>query len=73
MSCLMEQVHHVSGNLNPAGDAKISDIGIGSFWQVGPAFLCTPRDSWPVTRNFVRVRLPDNEVRHPGQIVAAVC
>ena len=74
--CPVEPVHHVSGSLNPAdvatrGEAKLSDIGVDSFWQVGPSFLRTPRDTWPVTRDFVRVKLPDDELRHPCQLVAA--
>ena len=63
----MEDIHHVAGNLNPAdvttrGLAKVEDIGPGSFWQKGPSFLCSRRDIWPVTRDFVRKDLPDNEI-----------
>ena len=57
--CPVEDVHHVSGHLNPAdvptrGLAKVSDLGPGSFWQKGPAFLCSVRALWPVSRDFVR-------------------
>ena len=63
----MEDIHHVAGNLNPAdvttrGLAKVEDIGPGSFWQKGPSFLCSRRDIWPVTRDFVRKDLPDDEI-----------
>ena len=74
--CTMEDVHHVPGKLNPAdiatrGSTKIEDIGPGSLWQTGPTFLSTPRDCWPVTREFVRVQLPDEELRHPKQMATA--
>ena len=74
--CTMEDVHHVAGSLNPAdvatrGNTKIEDIGLDSFWQIGPNFLCSPRDCWPVTREFVRVKIPDEELRHPGQLITA--
>ena len=74
--CPMEQVHHVGGTLNPAdiatrGNTKLEDIGLGSLWQTGPTFLCSPRSAWPVTREFVRVKLPDSEVRLPCDIIAA--
>ena len=46
--CPIEQVHHVSGSLNPAdiatrGDTKLNEIGPGSLWQCGPSFLCSLR------------------------------
>ena len=75
--CPMEEVHHVSGKLNPAdiptrGLAKLEDIGPDSYWQTGPTFLCTPRTEWPVTRDFVRVAIPDQERRQPGIISPTV-
>ena len=74
--CSLEDVHHVSGKMNPAdlatrGNTKIEDIGPGSFWQAGPTFLCSPRAEWPVTREFIRVEIPDDEKRHPGQLATA--
>jgi hypothetical protein len=74
--CSLEDVHHVSGKMNPAdiatrGNTKIEDIGPGSFWQTGPSFLCSPRAEWPVTREFIRVEIPDDEKRHPGQLATA--
>ena len=77
--CDMEDVHHVSGPQNPAdiatrGNSCLEDIGPGSFWQTGPTFLCSPRNKWPVTRDFVRVEIPDEEKRQPGQAATAgVC
>ena len=74
--CAIEDVHHVSGKLNPAdiatrGNSSLEDIGPGSLWQTGPNFLCSPRDQWPVTRDFVRVEIPDEERRQPGQVATA--
>ena len=74
--CPMEDVHHVSGSLNPAdiatrGNSKLEDIGPESYWQSGPQFLCSPRELWPVTREFVRVPVPDEERRLPAQLLTA--
>jgi hypothetical protein len=49
----------------------LEDIGPGSFWQTGPSFLCSPRAEWPVTRDFVRTDIPDEERRQPGQVATA--
>ena len=67
--CEVEQVHWVPTDQNPAdlltrGTAKLRDIGTGSFHQKGPNFLSSPRDRWPVTRDFVPEEIPDNEMRH---------
>ena len=74
--CVMEDVHHVSGALNPAdiatrGNSCLESLGPGSFWQTGPAFLCSPRSEWPVTRDFVRAEIPDEERRNPGPAATA--
>ena len=66
--CPVEEIHYVASNLNPAdvgtrGFAKVADLGPDSFWQRGPAFLCSRRDLWPVSRDFVREEVPDDEVR----------
>ena len=72
----LEEVHYISGELNPAdiptrGDTKLEDIGPSSLWQIGPNFLSLPRDQWPVTRDFVRSSIPDEERRHAKAIVTA--
>ena len=74
--CEMEAVHHVASSLNPAdiatrGNSSLDDIGPDSFWQTGPSFLCSPRDVWPVTRDFVRGEIPNEEKRHAGQAITA--
>ena len=76
--CEVEDIFHVPGDLNPAdlstrGTAKVSDLGPDSFWYRGPTFLCSRRDggSWPVTRDFVRSEVPDDEVR--GKQVFLAC
>ena len=66
--CQVEDIFYVSGDLNPADlatrdKAVLSDLGPGSFWQKGPSFLGSRRDTWPVTRDFTRSEVPDNEVR----------
>ena len=66
--CVVEKVHWVPSNLNPAdlltrGTVNIRDIGVNSFHQKGPEFLSFSRDEWPVTREFVPVSIPEEEFR----------
>ena len=74
--CPVEDIHHVSGEDNPAylatrGLAKLEDLGPGSFWQKGPSFLCSRRALWPVTRDFTRKEVPEIEVR--GKPIFLAC
>ena len=73
--CQVEKVHWVQSDLNPAdlltrGTASIQDIGPFSFHQKGPKFLSSPRESWPVTRSFVPVDIPEDEVRQKTFVAA---
>ena len=73
--CPVEKVHWVQSDLNPAdlltrGTASIQDIGPFSFHQKGPKFLSSPRESWPVTRSFVPVDIPEEEVRQKTFVAA---
>ena len=66
--CPVEDIFYISGELNPADlatrdKAVLSDLGPGSFWQKGPNFLCSRRDTWPVSREFAKSAVPDDEVR----------
>ena len=77
--CEMEEVHWVSSENNAAdiltrGVATLEDIGPCSSWQRGPTFLSLRRDLWPVHRDFVRTKLPQEEVRSPKSFmrIAAV-
>ena len=50
---LLEPVTHVPSAQNPAdigtrGTVSLADLGPGSVWQQGPAFLASPRDAWPL-------------------------
>ena len=65
--CPVEEFYYIQGDKNPADIAtrkngKLVDIGPGSEWQ-SPSFLKQPRDSWPVTRDFVRAGPPPEELR----------
>ena len=76
--CQVEDIHYVSGVLNPAdlatrGSVKAEDLCPGSFGQKGPTFLCSRRDLWPVTREFARNVVPDDEVRQSGKSVLVAC
>ena len=76
--CSVEDIHYVSGDDNPAdlatrGNAKAEDLGPGSFWQKGPTFLRSRRDLWPITREFARNEVPDDEVRQAGKSAFQAC
>ena len=45
------------------------DLGIGSTWQTGLAWLKEPRYSWPHTKNLIRSSLSDTEIRTPIKII----
>ena len=69
--CEVEDFHYVDTSLNPAdlatrGTAKLADIGVGSFWQKGPEFLCCARDLWPISREFLSSPVPADEIRVPS-------
>ena len=75
--CLVEDIHHVSGDLNPAdlatrGLARAAELGPGSFWQLGPSFLSLRRELWPVSREFVLEQLPPEEVRTKKAVICAL-
>ena len=66
--CTVEDIFYIASESNPADLAtrpgiKLSDIGPQSFWQCGPSFLSSGRDSWPISRDFVAVDIPDDEIR----------
>ena len=75
--CLVEDIHHVSGDMNPAdlatrGLARAAELGPGSFWQLGPSFLSLRRELWPVSREFVLEQLPPEEVRTKKAVICAL-
>ena len=65
----VNDVRHVAGILNPAdwgmrGQANMSDLGLGSVWQSGPAFLSTPFSDWPcLSAAGTDESLPEEELR----------
>ena len=66
--CHVEDIHYVSSDLNPAdlatrGNVLATDLGPFSYWQKGPTFLRSRRDLWPVSRDFVKEDVPEDEVR----------
>ena len=71
--CPVEDIFYVPSELNPAdlgtrGTAKVTDLGPESFWYLGPTFVCSRRDHWPVTRDFIAEDVPDDEVR--GEVIS---
>ena len=66
--CQVDDLFYVATDLNPAdlatrGGVKLADIGPDSFWQLGPYFLRCRRDLWPVSRDFIPVEVPEDEIR----------
>ena len=66
--CEVEEVLHVAGDLNVADIATrpgviLADLGPDSLWQRGPSFLLCRRDLWPVSRDFMKVEIPADELR----------
>ena len=62
-----DRVWHVAGSVNTAdypsrGSLTMAEIGPGSEWQTGPAFIGKRRESWPINRNFTRT-IPEKEIR----------
>ena len=56
---LVNPVYYTAGNLNIAdmatrGKVSVKDIGHGSLWQTGPSYLKERRESWPVSRSFLK-------------------
>ena len=66
--CEVENVHWVCSADNVAdlltrGTVKLDEIGPKSIWMKGPKFLQQRRELWPVHRDYVRVELPEDEMR----------
>ena len=62
--------YHVASHDNAADlpsrpNATPADVGPGSRWQLGPAYLLLPPDEWPVNRTFAEAKeehIPQQEV-----------
>ena len=70
----LEPAQHVVSKHNIADlatrrDGRLSDIGPGSLWQAGPAWLQSARHLWPTTREFAKELFPEAERKHPIRIL----
>ena len=66
--CPVEDISYVESSLNPSdistrATSKLEDIGPNSFHQRGPNFLTSCHEMWPVTRDFDKQVLPENELK----------
>ena len=73
--CPVEELMYVKTKLNIAdlgtrNEGRLKNIGIGSEWQVGPAFLKEPRELWPIGRDFVPHPSPKEEVKLSPQLIS---
>ena len=72
---IMEPLQYVPGELNSSADictrgrARVEDLGPGSSWQEGPAFLKLEREQWPLSRDFRDVSLPKEELRTKHEVL----
>ena len=53
----MDKFYHISGPMNIANMAtraedQQQELAEGGLWQLGPQFLRTPREQWPISRQF---------------------
>ena len=65
--CPVKDFQYIPGKMNPADiatreDGKLAEIGIDSEWQ-SPSFLKKSRETWPLSRDFVKSALPLEEMR----------
>ena len=65
---VLEETLKIDGACNPADictrrRAKAEDVGPDSEWQLGPSFLCTPRDQWPLSVPDDPRAVPEQEYR----------
>ena len=68
--CELEEIQYVESKLNPSdistrATSKLEDLGPDSFHQCGPTFFSLPRGRWPVTRDFDRKVVPEEEFKVP--------
>ena len=73
--CEVEDLHWISTNDNVAdiltrGTTKLDDIGPNSTWFRGPIFLSFRRMVWPVKKDFLIKKLPEEEIKSLVRIAA---
>ena len=72
--CPVEEIQYVESSLNPSdlstkATVSLDALGPDSFHQLGPKFLCLPRDKWEVSCDFAPEDLPDDEYRVRDKLV----
>ena len=72
--CPMEPLQYVESALNPSdfctkATARVEELGPDSYHQLGPNFLCLPRERWPVSCDFSQAEIPDEEFRVRDKLV----
>ena len=72
---IVEDLYHIASEHNAAdictrSDAKITDLTLNSDCQCGPVWIRELRHSWPCSRDFIPVPMPDQETKAPIRIVS---
>lgn len=72
----LEEVFHIASAENISDiftrrESHLSNLGDGSSWQTRPSWLKTPRYTWPCTREFNNMELPQEETKTPIKVVMA--
>ena len=65
---VVDKVHYIPGPQNPGdaptrGSILYKDLDMGKIWQTGPDFIMEPRDTWPLSDDFVPTSVPPEERR----------
>ena len=75
---VIEPLLHVAGPLNVADMGTrdritAEDVGIGSVWQKGPAFLANPKEDWPVSEEIGKdVPIEELSKKHDKIFISSV-
>ena len=72
--CPVEPLQYVESALNPSdfctkATARVEELGPNSYHQLGPDFLCLPRERWPVSCDFPQAQIPDEEFQVRDRLV----
>ena len=70
-----EEIFHLPSKENISDlatrrSARVGDCQMGTIWQCGPSWLRTPRNTWPVSRDFDMSTVPKEETKGKIRIIS---